>query len=268
MLRLHPEEGQKRKCQQGQSDENNAPDSETGEDRPVRTARRSIHDVQLMRLERDYETKRDRSHHIDPENLRRRDRHGEADENGYRNNQGLGDVGRQHKQDRFFDVVVDRAAFLYCGRDRGEVVVREDHLRGLLGHLGAFDAHGDAYVSLFQSWRVVYTVTRHCHDLLVRLDGFHQAELMFRACTSEYVDVAYFLLQRCGAHLFDLGPGERGLAVANPEHLGNCRGGDLMIARYHRDANAAAVAFLDRFNSLLAGWVQQSDQANQDQCLG
>src|SRR5215510_4076909 len=36
----------------------------------------------------------------------------------------LGDVGRQHEQDRFFDVVVDRAALLYRGRDRGEVIIR------------------------------------------------------------------------------------------------------------------------------------------------
>ena len=131
----------------------------------------------------------------------------------------------------------------------------------------AFEAHGDAYVGLLQRWCVIYAVARHRHDLLVGLNGFHQPELVFRTCARENVDVFHFLLQRGSAHLFDLGPGDRGLAISYAEHLGDCCRGDLVIARYHRDPNAAAVAFLDRFDGFLAGRVQQPDQPDQDQGL-
>ena len=97
--------------QEGQADEDDAPDAEAGEDRTVDRARRPLHDIELVRLEGEDETERDRGHHVDPEHLGRRDRHGEAEEDGYRNDQRLGDVGRQHEQDRFLDVVVDGATF-------------------------------------------------------------------------------------------------------------------------------------------------------------
>src|SRR5262245_50597928 len=45
-------------------------------------------------------------------------------------------------------VVVDRATLLDGVDDRGEVVVRQDHHRGLLRDLGAGDAHGDPDVCL------------------------------------------------------------------------------------------------------------------------
>src|SRR5262249_24696124 len=163
--------------------------------------------------------KRDRSHHIDPQNLWGRDWHRKANEDDHRDNQSLSHVGRQHKQDCFFDVVVDRAAFFDRGRNRGKVIIREDHTCGLLGHLGAFDAHGDAYIGLLQRWRVVYAITRHRYDLLVGLNGFHEPEFVFGACTREHVDVAHFLLECGSTHLFDLGPGDRGLAVTDAEHL-------------------------------------------------
>ena len=152
-----------------------------------------------------------------------------------------------------------------AARDRREVVVRQDHPRGLLGHLGALDAHGDADVGLLERGRVVHAVAGHRHDLLVGLDRLHQPKLVLRAGAREHVDVAHALLQRGGVHLLDLCAGDRGLAVADAEHLGDRRGGDLVIAGDHRDADAAAMTFLHRRDGFLARRIEQADQSEQDE---
>src|SRR6516225_16319 len=46
---------------------------------------------------------------------------------------------------------------------------------------------------------------------------------------------------RGGIHVLDLGAGDCRLPVADPEHPGDGRSGDLVIAGNHRDANAATV---------------------------
>src|SRR5262249_28429299 len=66
MLRLYPEESQQRKCEQSYPNEDNAPDSKTGQDRSVGRAWRSFHHIQLVRFERDHEPKRNGGHHVDP----------------------------------------------------------------------------------------------------------------------------------------------------------------------------------------------------------
>src|SRR5208337_5376561 len=55
------------------------------------------------------------------------------------------------------------------------------------------------------------------------------------------------------------------LAVADAEHLGDRRGGDLVVAGDHRYADAAAVAFLHRFDRLLARRIHEADKADEDE---
>ena len=75
-----------------------------------------------------------------------------------------------------------------------------------------------------------------------RLQRAHQAQLVFRGGAREHVDVLHPLLERGGIHLLDLGPGDRGATVADAEHPGDRRGGELVVPGNHRDADAAAVA--------------------------
>ena len=49
--------------------------------------------------------------------------------------------------------------------DRREVVVGEDHVRGLAGDVGAVLPHRDADVRLAQRGRVVHAVARHRDDV-------------------------------------------------------------------------------------------------------
>ena len=64
-------------------------------------------------------------------------------------------------------------------------------------------------------------------------------------------------LLQCGSvHFFDFGTGDRRLAVADAEHLGDGCGGDLVIASDHRHADAATLAFRHRLDRFLAWRVE------------
>ena len=73
-----------------------------------------------------------------------------------------------------------RAALAHRLDDGREVVVGEDHLRRLLGHLGAGDAHGDADVGRLQRRRVVDAVAGHRDDVAVGLQRVDDAQLVRR----------------------------------------------------------------------------------------
>src|SRR6516164_9037846 len=103
--------------------------------------------------------------------------------------------------------------------------------------------------------------------MLVGLNCIHQAKFVLGARTREHVDITNALLQGGGVHILDLGAGDCCLAVADTKHLGDCCSGDFVITRDHRDANAAAVAFLDGLNRFLARRIEKADQAEQDEGL-
>ena len=78
------------------------------------------------------------------------------------------------------DVGVHVPAVLHRLDDGGEVVVGEDHGGGVLGHLGAGDAHGHADVRLLQGGGVVDAVAGHGHQGALLLPGADDADLMLR----------------------------------------------------------------------------------------
>ena len=88
------------------------------------------------------------------------------------------DVRRQLEADEGDDVLVDRPTALDRLDDRGEVVVGEDHRRGLLGDLRPGDAHGDADVGRLQRRCVVDAIARHGHDVTAALPGFDDTLFM------------------------------------------------------------------------------------------
>lgn len=53
---------------------------------------------------------------------------------------------------------------LHSGDDGGEVVVQQDHISRLLGHIRTGDPHGNADVGFLQCRRVVYAIACHSHD--------------------------------------------------------------------------------------------------------
>src|SRR3546814_2328036 len=71
------------------------PDQEGRQKRRARRSRPPAHDPRLRRLEREHEAERDGENQVDPENLYRRHRHGEAEQNGGDDGQRLAAIGRQ-----------------------------------------------------------------------------------------------------------------------------------------------------------------------------
>ncbi len=263
ILPLHPEERPQRVGQQRQADEDHPPHAKTGEQGAVYRTRHALHHIRLVRLEGAHQAQCHRGDHIDPQDLRCRDRHREADEDRDHDHQALRHVGRQEEQDRLFDVVVHRAPFLDGGADRREVVVGQHHFGGLLGDLGALDAHRHADVGFLQCRGVVDAVAGHGDDLAVGLDRLHQSQLVLGAGPGEHINRLDALAQFGRVELLDLHALHRGLAVADTEHFRDGRRGDLVVAGDHRHADAAVVAFLDRRDRFLARRIEQADQAQQ-----
>ena len=56
----------------------------------------------------------------------------------------------------------------YSGDDGGKVVIKQDHVSGLLGHVRARDSHGNTDVGLLQGGGVVHTITCHSYDGTLR----------------------------------------------------------------------------------------------------
>ena len=99
----------------------------------------------------------------------------------------LRDVGRQRVRDRLLQVVEDQTTwgkkvimtslnnkirkfrgrdltFLNSGDDRSKIVIEQDHVGGLLGHVTSGDSHGNADVSSLESGWVIDSVSSDSHD--------------------------------------------------------------------------------------------------------
>ena len=90
-------------------------------------------------------------------------------------NEDFPDVAGEQEVDELADVGIDDPALLYGGDDAGKIVVRQDHVRSLLGHVRAGDAHGDADVRPLQRRRVVDAVAGHRHHVAARLQGHRRS---------------------------------------------------------------------------------------------
>ena len=101
--------------------------------------------------------------------LQHRERRLDAEERSQEGDRQGADVDRQLELDEALDVLVERPAPVDRLDDGGEGVVEQDDLAGLLGDLGAGDAHGQADVGLLQGRGVVGAVAG---------DGHHLAQLL------------------------------------------------------------------------------------------
>ena len=104
------------------------------------------------------------------------------------------DEARQHDHldpDVLHQVVVETPPALDRGDDGGEVVVGEDHLRGVLGDLGPGDPHGDADVGPRQRRCVVDTVAGHGDDVPLLLEQADEPHLVLRCDPGHDADLAH-----------------------------------------------------------------------------
>jgi len=180
----------------------------------------------------------------------------------------LGAVGRQQERDRLTDVVVDPASLLHCPFDGGEVVVGQHDIGGLLGRLGALDAHRDPDICTRDGRRVVDTVAGHRDDFALRLECPHDAQLVLRRGARVDVDITGHQRQLVLTHRVQVGPGQRLHSAVRPhdaEFAGDGHRSALVVAGDHLHPDARGVGVGDRVGDLRARWIDDADQPQEGQ---
>ncbi len=140
--------------------------------------RRPAHRVGLGRLHAQRERRQSVGQQVDPQDLDRQQRQRHAGQRPGDHDEDLAEIARQDEPDELPDVVEDDASLFDRRDDAREVVVLQHHVRRVLRHVGAGDAHGDADVRLLQRRRVVDAVAGHRHDVPARLQGLHDVQLL------------------------------------------------------------------------------------------
>mmetsp|Transcript_3642 Transcript_3642/g.9393 ORF Transcript_3642/g.9393 Transcript_3642/m.9393 type:complete len:377 (+) Transcript_3642:540-1670(+) len=133
----------------------------------------------------------------------------------------LWQLGAQRVHDRLLQVLARQPPLLDPDHCRGEVIIEEDDVGGILGHVCTADAHCDAHLGLLQRRGVVHAVARHHHDVpepigaevLIRL---HDHLLVQRRDPGEHPG-AHYRVPPEGPGLWRAGPGGGEVAVGG-EH--------------------------------------------------
>ena len=155
---------------------------------------RSLHDARVGHVDDETDDHGDDDEELGEQQLHREQRHAAVD---------VQDGGEEHqlqhrRQDRQLqldvgrDPPVDVASEVDGVHQRGEVVVGEDELAGLLGHLRTA-AHGDADVGLLQRGGVVDGVAGHGDDLAGLLHEPGEAHLVLGGDAAEDVQLRELL---------------------------------------------------------------------------
>ncbi|OQA12383.1 MAG: hypothetical protein BWY63_03760 [Chloroflexi bacterium ADurb.Bin360] len=87
----------------------------------------------------------------------------------------LGCVAGEDIAQEFLDVEVDAPPLLHRTDDRGEVVIRQNHVGGFFRHICTAEAHSDTDIRLFERGGIIDPVTGHRHDMPHGLQGAHHA---------------------------------------------------------------------------------------------
>ncbi|MBS6355742.1 MAG: MerR family transcriptional regulator, partial [Oscillibacter sp.] len=183
---------------------------------------------------------------VDEQQMHRREGHRQPRQRGIQHRQNARRVAGEQELDGLLDVGVDVPAVLDGLDDGGEVVVRQHHAGGVLGHLGAGDAHGHADVRLLQGRGVVDAVAGHGHQIPPLLPGPDDADLVLRGHPGVYADPGHELPQLLIAHgldggaLHSLGTGSEDADLPGD---GGC--GDLVVAGDHNGPDAGGDALAD-----------------------
>ena len=164
---------------------------------------------------------------------RREDHHGD-----------LGEVAAEDVADELADVVEDDPALAHGADDRGEVVVLQHHVGGVLGDVGAGDPHRHADVGLLERRSVVDAVAGHRHDLALALQRLDDAELVLGRDARVDRRLAGRVASRPSSSSSpSSAPVTAARVVADEaEVAGDRRGGERVVAGDHDRADAGVAA--------------------------
>ena len=127
---------------------------------------------------------------VDPEHLSRSERGLAENASTSEHNEHSDDVYCQLELEELSHIVVDVASIFNSSQDRLEVVIEELDVTGVLGNIGASDAHCKADISSVESRCIVCAITSDSnsallfdqtvdkHELIIRLGPGHNLELL------------------------------------------------------------------------------------------
>ena len=153
------------------------------------------------------------------------------------------------------------APLFYGSDDGGEIIVCQHHVRGLLGHLGAADTHGDADIRCFQGGRVIDAIAGHGHHQPPRLQGLGNRFFVFRSDPGKHRYVGNGLLHLRLSQVRELCSSHHllcGYAQLFCHRLCRVR----VVAGDHHGANSGALALRHGAYRRLLGRVNHALQAN------
>ncbi|AUX37512.1 uncharacterized protein SOCE836_097370 [Sorangium cellulosum] len=221
-------------------------------------------DVQ-RRGRRRLHAERQRGEHVRPqvdrEHLHDRERERDRQEDVEKERDELRDVAREHIAHEAADILLDGPPFLDGRHDRGEVVVGEDDVRRLLGHLRAAQPHGHADVGGAERGGVVHAVAGHHDHLAGPPQHLHHPQLLLRRRAREGRAGLEQLQERPVIHRVDRRPLGQAIRRIQPDGGGHRARGRGVIARQDHDPHAGAPAGGDRRGDLGPRRVVEADQA-------
>mmetsp|Transcript_38300 Transcript_38300/g.81772 ORF Transcript_38300/g.81772 Transcript_38300/m.81772 type:complete len:274 (-) Transcript_38300:2083-2904(-) len=241
-----------------------------GDEAVVGASGKLLHDVRIRGVESQRRGWGSISDEVNPEELHRDESLWQAQRGREEDGSDLPDVGRYEVADERLHVVVDGPSLLHRVHDGGEVVVREDHVRRLLGDLGAGQSHGDADVSLLEGRGIVDAVPRHGHYASLPLEELHKLLLVLGLSPREYESSVplHQYLDLLGLALFEEVSASEALiwikSLVEDVYV-HCDGlsGELVVSSDHHDANPSRLAQLHRGCNLLARRIDDAHESNE-----
>ena len=121
------------------------------------------HNVRLCPLQSQGQGREAVGNQIDPQQMHRLE-NGKAQQRCGKDADDLAHIGAQEELNGLADVVVNPTALLYSPHNGGKIVIRQDHIRHIFGHVRTGDPHTHANVCGLDGGRVVDAVASHRRD--------------------------------------------------------------------------------------------------------
>ena len=262
-----PGDHRQRRCGEDEADEHEPDEERTGKDPLVLGARRLLHEPRARLAVAEADRLEDGDGEVDPQRLQRQERNAAEDVEDARSQERADEAeqARHLEADVAQEVVVQRATALDGLHDRREVVVGQDHHRGLLRDLGPGDPHRHADVGALQRGRVVHAVARHRDDVALAAEDVDEVDLVLRRDARDDADLVDPLVGLFVAPRRELGTGDR--AALEPELACDRLCGDRVVAGDHPHLDAGILCARDRVACLGARRIHDPDERQQVQVL-
>mmetsp|Transcript_23970 Transcript_23970/g.52460 ORF Transcript_23970/g.52460 Transcript_23970/m.52460 type:complete len:217 (-) Transcript_23970:1977-2627(-) len=115
---------------------------------------------------------------VDPEKLHGNESLRTSNRRGQKDGNDLSNVGRNHVPNKRLHVGINRASLFDRRNNRSKVIVGQNHIGSLLGHLRSGNSHGNTDRGLFEGGGIVDSVPCHGRNFSARSEDLDQQLLV------------------------------------------------------------------------------------------